>query len=157
MYSFYNSGSWSPATSISTLADVDNDVLCSYNPLTGQFIATWADINQNLYPFYSIYTDGVWSPINTITATFGVTGSVLKDRFLTQTDIIHKLVWTPPADSSSIVFYQITRNGTVIAVVPASGPLVYYDHNRSKRKTDVYTIVSVSANQTYSTSLSITL
>lgn len=251
MYSFYESGSWSPVGIISPLADVANDVFSSYNPITGQFIATWSDINQNLFPFYSIYSNGSWSPIDTITTTTGVTdnvtiscdsisgeflavwsnilngnptysfyqeglgwtppevisplslttsdiftcfnsssreflsvwansdinflfdptysfftfiplpplsfnGNILKNYFLNQTDIIHKLVWTPPVDTSDIVFYQISRNGVVIADVPVSGPFVYYDHHRNQQQ-DVYTIVSVSASGNQSPPLSITL
>jgi hypothetical protein len=253
MYSFFESGSWSLAAPISNLSDVDNDVICSYNPLTGQFIATWADINQHLYPFYSIYKNGAWSAINTITTSSGVTdnvtiscdlntgeflalwsnssngnptysfytqntgwstpgvisnlantggdiftsfnsssgkflaawsdrsnpdlifdptysfffqpipppptsfsGNTLKNQFFTQTDIIHKLTWTP-AISSSVVSYQITRNGTVIALVPATGPLIYYDHNRNSKQIDIYTIVSINSQGVPSSPLSMTL
>lgn len=84
-------------------------------------------------------------------------GKIEKNRFLTQTDIVSVLKWNPPIDPSGVVSYQISRNGAVIAVVPASDLNVYYDHNRKKNTTYIYTIVSVDAEGAESTSLSIVL
>lgn len=84
-------------------------------------------------------------------------GNVIKNRFASQTDIINVLKWSPPFDSSEIVAYQISRNGVVIADIPASSPNVYYDHNRQTNTTYTYTIVSLNANGNLSTSLSIIL
>lgn len=67
------------------------------------------------------------------------------------------LKWNPPGESLGIVSYQISRNGVVIAVVPASDPSIYYDHNRKKNMTYIYTIVSQYANGAKSTPVSITL
>lgn len=84
-------------------------------------------------------------------------GKTIKNRFLTQTDIVNILKWNSPAESSEIVSYQISRNGAVIAVLPASNPNVYNDSNRKKNTTYIYTIVSVNADGLKSTPLSITL
>ena len=84
-------------------------------------------------------------------------GEIVKNRFLNQTEIVSVLKWRPPVNSSGIVSYQISRNGVVIAVVPASHPSVYYDHNRKKNTNYIYTIVSLNAAGTESTSLSIGL
>lgn len=84
-------------------------------------------------------------------------GNVIKNRFASQTDIINVLKWTPPADSSGIISYQISRNGVVIAVVPASEPNTYSDHNRQNNTTYTYTIVSLNASGAESTPLSIAL
>jgi hypothetical protein len=72
-------------------------------------------------------------------------GRIVNNQFLTQTEIMSVLRWTPPVDSSQIVSYQISRNGIVIAVVPTSGPNIYYDHNRKKNTSYIYTIVSLYA------------
>lgn len=67
------------------------------------------------------------------------------------------LKWKPPIDSSGIVSYQISRNGAVIAVVPAFQQNLYYDRNVQKKATYIYTIVSLNASGAQSTPLSITL
>jgi hypothetical protein len=67
------------------------------------------------------------------------------------------LKWRSPVNSSGIIAYQIRRNGIVIAVVPASHPRVYYDHNRRKNTTYIYKIVSLNAKGAKSASLSISL
>jgi hypothetical protein len=87
-------------------------------------------------------------------ATFN--GRIVNNQFLTQTDIT-RLSWSPPVDSSGIVSYQISRNGVVIVVLPASGPSVYYDHNLKKNTSYFYTIVSLNADGAQSSPLSITL
>ncbi len=84
-------------------------------------------------------------------------GKVIKNSFLTQTDRTNVLKWSPPVNFSEIVSYEIRRNGVVIAVVPASNSRVYYDHNKKKNKTYIYTIVSLNAKGTRSASLTIVL
>ena len=84
-------------------------------------------------------------------------GKTLKNRFLSQTDIINVLKWSPPVDSAGIVSYQISRDGVVIADVPVLEPNVYYDPNRKKNTTYIYTIVSLDANGAKSSPLSIAL
>lgn len=72
-----------------------------------------------------------------------ISGKVIKNRFLTETDIIHRLTWEA-SPSPNVTSYNIYRNGVLIAQVSAQDPLVYDDHNRSKRKVDTYTIVAIS-------------
>ncbi len=152
-YSFYTPGTgWESPSVISSTAITGSDVITSFNPLLGQFLATWADrSNADLIfdPTYSFFGN-IPSPPSKFN------GTVLYNRFLNQTDIIHQLFWTPSSDPS-IVSYQISRNGIVIAVVPASSPNVYYDHNRSNKVKDVYTIVSQDSDGNQSASVSITL
>lgn len=84
-------------------------------------------------------------------------GRFVKNQFLTQTEIACVLRWCPPANSSEILSYQISRNEVVIAVVPASSRHVYYDHNRKKDTSYLYTIVSLNAYGVQSSPLSITV
>ncbi|MBS0585549.1 MAG: hypothetical protein JSR76_04530 [Verrucomicrobia bacterium] len=67
-YAFYNGAGWSynsasniPLT-ISTASSVASDLYTAFNPVTGEFLATWADsLNSNL-PTYSIYNpNSGWS------------------------------------------------------------------------------------------------
>jgi autotransporter-associated beta strand protein len=82
-------------------------------------------------------------------------GRIVKNQFLTQTDITSVLRWRPPVDSATIVYYQIRRNGKVIALVPASDPHHYCDHNLKKNKKYTYTIVSLNAQGLQSSALSV--
>jgi len=72
-------------------------------------------------------------------------GKTIENKFATQTDIIHCLKWKPSPDQS-VFKYELFRNGRLIAVIPASGPFVYLDHNRRKNVPDTYTLIAVSAN-----------
>ncbi len=69
-------------------------------------------------------------------------GKIIKNRFLTQTDIVHRLTWTP-SPSLTVTSYNIYRNGVLIAKIPAKGPFVYDDHGRHKNKVDTYTLVAL--------------
>ncbi len=157
-YSFYTQGiGWSEPEVISTNSATGSDIFTSFNSATSKFLAVWSDRSNPSLLFDPTYSFFSIPPPDSPPPPSSFTGNVLKDRFLTQTDIIHKLVWTPPADSSSVVSYQITRNGAIIALVPASGPFSYYDHDRSAKRIDNYTIVTMNADGSRSTPLSIAL
>lgn len=79
--------------------------------------------------------------------SLNIFGSVCNNKFATQTDRVHIITWTPSLDPS-IFAYQLTRNGVVIAVIPATGPLIYEDHNRCRRVSDVYTLTPISIDGT---------
>lgn len=67
-------------------------------------------------------------------------GVVIKNKFLTQTDYIHHLTWTPSSDPN-IVGYSLFRNGKLIATIPATGPFEFNDHDR-KNDRDTYTLIA---------------
>jgi hypothetical protein len=71
-------------------------------------------------------------------------GSVLKNKFVMQTDIIHKLKWERSL-SPHVVSYNVYRNGQLIANIQAEQSLSYDDHNRSSKKTDCYEVKAVSS------------
>lgn len=83
-------------------------------------------------------------------------GRVIENKFLSQTEYIHHLSWKPSKDSS-VVVYILSRNGRVIAKIPATGPFVFNDPNRKKNKKDHYKLVAVDANGTKSQSVKLTL
>lgn len=85
-----------------------------------------------------------------------IVGKVIKNEFLTQTDRIHRITWTPSPDPA-IVSYNIFRNGKLIKIVPASGPFVFNDHDRSKNHPDTYTVKAVNNVGLESTGISVTL
>lgn len=69
-YSFFTAATgWSsPLTiQIPPSSAAAHNIFTSFNPASGQFLAVWADINNNNYPTYSLYTPGTgWSPPSTI-------------------------------------------------------------------------------------------
>lgn len=151
-YSLYtpNAG-WSPPTVISTTATSQADIISSFDPTIKGFLATWVNSkNFDFFPTYSFLTYIPPPPSK-------FTGSVLRNRFLTRTNVVNKLAWDSPSDTSSIVSYQITKNGEVIASVPVFGALTYYDQNPSKKTSDIYTITAVNASGIQSVPLSVTL
>ncbi len=75
-------------------------------------------------------------------------GEIIRNKFLLQTDRIHRVVWFP-SPSGCLVEYRVFRNGVLVQTIPASGPFEYIEHNRKRGKTDVYTVVVVNSfNQT---------
>lgn len=82
-------------------------------------------------------------------------GSVLKNKFLTQTDIINVLAWDASA-SLDVVSYRVYQNGVLVAEVSASGSLTATLHNRLK-KGNSYTLVAVNSTGVESTPVALTL
>jgi len=81
-------------------------------------------------------------------------------RYPTQTDLINVIKWNPPSTGVLPVAYRIYRDAAMtdlIAIVPASGPLIFEDHNRKKNKKYTYFILSVSATGTISSTVSVTI
>lgn len=85
-----------------------------------------------------------------------LTGVQIENEFLTQIDRINHLTWKASSDPT-VVSYRIFRNGTLIATIPASGPLLYNDHNRNKNKVYTYSVVSVNGSGVQSAPVSIVL
>ena len=74
----------------------------------------------------------------------GFVGTRCKNKFLAQTEYVNILTWNPSSDPA-VVKYLLFRNGTLIATVPASGPLKFIDHDRPKNQVDTYTLIAVDA------------
>lgn len=72
-----------------------------------------------------------------------VVGSFCKNKFAMQTDCIHTITWTA-SPTSTVVAYEIRRNGVVIAIVPATDR-TFIDGGRC-RQTDVYTVAAIDIN-----------
>jgi protocatechuate 3,4-dioxygenase beta subunit len=83
-------------------------------------------------------------------------GEVINNRFLLQADRIHHIQWQASQDPT-VVSYSVYRNGAFLTAISANSPLMYDDHNRSSKTTDVYSVNSVNASGDVSSSISITL
>lgn len=69
-----------------------------------------------------------------------ITGNVCKQKFATYTDYIHIITWTP-SPTSTVVAYEIRRNGTLIGETPG---LIFIDHHRCQ--TDTYSVAAIDIN-----------
>jgi YVTN family beta-propeller protein len=100
----------------------------------------------------------VISPLSLLPPS-SISGCKTKNVFLLQTDYINNITWTAPT-SGSPAAYAIYRDATLtqlVSIVPANGPLQYYDHDRNPNVTDSYYIVSVDANGNQSAPVSVTV
>lgn len=81
-------------------------------------------------------------------------------RYPTQTDLINVIKWNPPSTGELPVAYRIYRDAALtdlIAIIPGNGVLKFEDHNRKKKKTYTYFLVSVNTIGTISSSVSVTI
>jgi fibronectin type 3 domain-containing protein len=77
-----------------------------------------------------------------------------------QTDYINKITWTAPEYGEAPVSYNIYRDPALtelVATIPASGTLQYYDHNRQPNVVYSYYITSVDSSGNQSTAASATV
>ena len=85
-----------------------------------------------------------------------LSGKVINNRFLLQADRIHHLQWDASQDPT-VLFYQVFRNGSLIATISANAPLEYDDHRRSAKVADYYLVNDINASGNESSSVSIIL
>ncbi len=71
-----------------------------------------------------------------------VYGTAKKDIFLSQTDLFNTIHWSSPTNTTPPIQYRISRNSQLISIIPASGSLVFEDHNLKKNQTITYVIVA---------------
>ena len=116
-------------------------------PVITLTVAVGANAGSVLVNTASVSATGAISSSVTDTTTFvlpptNFTAKVRKCVYLSQTDRINSLHWTPSA-STNILEYILYRNGFQIDVIAGSGPYYYNDHNRNKNIPDVYTLIAV--------------
>lgn len=82
------------------------------------------------------------------------------DKIIQEMELLNCITWTAPITGIAPVSYRVYRDVALtqrIAMVPASGPLLYCDQNRQKGVTYTYYIVSVDAENNVSTPVSATI
>lgn len=87
-----------------------------------------------------------------------VTGFQKKCKYPSQTDVVNVLKWTERDDSETVHFY-IYRDSldNLIAIVPGTDRLEYFDHNRHKGVAYTYYIFAVSSSGVMSAPAVITI
>ena len=152
---------YSDATLTNLLATVPADGYTTFVYETGTSVS-------HTYYIVSVDSYGDKSEPATITAPgctsvlppASVSGCKTQNRFMLQTDFINNITWTAPASGSAPVAYKIYRDAyltELVAMVPASGALQYYDHGRNPNITYSYYIVSVDSNGNVSAANSVTV
>lgn len=67
----------------------------------------------------------------------------VRDKFASQEEYINKLRWGPSA-GPSVIYYNLYRNGHLIAQIPANEPLKFNDHNQPKYLPVKYVVTAVN-------------
>jgi YVTN family beta-propeller protein len=86
-------------------------------------------------------------------------GCKLQNRFLTHIDLVNKLTWSV-SGTTLPVSYSIYRDAALtelVAIVPTTGPLQFFDHNRLPNVVYTYYLVGTNAVGTTSAPLAITV
>lgn len=96
--------------------------------------------------FGTLVAFGPTSPSDLVGVTCGIRG-------IDRVNILH---WTPSSDVT-VVAYNIYRDGVLIGMVPAAGPLFFYDHGRCKGVTNTYAVTAVNAEGIESLPITIVL
>jgi len=159
-YATYDGTSWSTVNNNQLpLGASSGDIGSFLDPVylnnPPQLIEIWQQ-NSGQFPlFFAVYEEVPLAP----PASFS--GQTIENKFLLQTDLIHKLSWTASPDPT-VISYTLSRNGTVIYTVLLSntpfpaGPFFYLDHNRNKNVTDVYTLTAQDSSGDVSVPLTVT-
>lgn len=157
------------------LNSVNNNILSSFRPAGGSFgsqdlvftggtnfiselfaklsdnrqgFADWSVPGDGTSTLEGSYTIGVSPPQS-------ISGRACNDKFAWQVDHVHIISWTASLDPT-VVSYFIRRNGVLIGIVPATKPLIFFDHDRCGGK-DRYTVTAVDASGTESLPLEVTI
>jgi len=140
------SQAWAPEELITTLASLGRFRNSLSSDGTG--FAAWSTS-----PNYTFFA-GV--NLSAVLPASSIEGAVCKTKFASQTDIINTITWTPSTDPR-IQVYNLSRNGVLIAAIPASGPFIYRDHQRCSKRSYTYSLTAVSTSGVESTPISVTL
>ena len=115
----------------------------------GDAIAVWFVSIGSGQSIQAAYLIGLAPPQN-------LQGMQVKNKFLTQTDLVNVLNWDA-SPSSSVVSYLIFRDGVQIGTVSSSAALAYQDHNRQKGVSYTYEVTSANGSGSQSTPQTITI
>ena len=78
------------------------------------------------------------------TPPINFTGCATKNKFLTQTELINILTWSPSSDPT-VISYRLYQNGVLVATIASNGPYEVTLHNRVPHVIYVYTLTAVNA------------
>lgn len=137
-----NQNIWTLLTQISANGSNQNSQLAL--TVNGDAVAIWEnDINPN--ELSGTINSSIFISIIHPLPPSEFLASAIKNKFLSQTDYIHRLTWQASLDPS-IIYYQLYRNGVLLAQIPANGFFYQYDdHKRKRKEVDIYTLIGITA------------
>lgn len=145
---------WKPVTTLSAPGTQNINPLIELTS-TGDGLALWQTISEEEFSG-SINASISLNMFLPLPPSY-FKGSIISNKFLTQTDRIHDLTWGKSSDPS-VVKYNLYRNNKLITSLPSEGNVYFYkDHNRNKKKKDIYKITSVNQEGAESLGLYVTL
>lgn len=144
--------------------DGSSYVVASYTSSTVTVISTTTNtitgtVNDTEGPFDGSYPIAMFFAV-TVRPPSTVAGCKTQNIFLTQVDLINRLTWTPPLTGNVPISYAIYRDAALTdlaGTVPANGPLLFLDHNRSPNVLYTYYIVSIDQYNNVSGPQSVTV
>ncbi len=142
-----------------SIIDIATNTLLPRTIEVGQSPANIAISSDGHFAYVSNFTSNV---VNVIALqTFEITGEGCKtcNRFLTQTDLINKLTWSVSGTSVPVSYfiYRDEALTDLVAIIPASEPFEFLDHNRRPNVTYTYYIVGTNDVGTTSDPVAITV
>lgn len=117
----------------------------------GQAIFTTSQLSTGTHRLYATHnetfstSDPIIVTVQAAKAPSHVKGVQKINQFLTQTDVVNILLWTPPKNSSPIVKYEIYGdvNLTKLLGTVHHSPWKFLDHDQKKGALKIYYIISV--------------
>lgn len=146
----YNGGGFTDLTSAEgtvNIIDIQNNITVA--PIIGVGLSPDAiAISPNgRYAYVSNYSSNTVSVIALPWFQISAAGQKIKNKFLSQIDLVNKLTWT--ASGSAVpLSYSIYRNAELTdlaATIQATEPFVFLDHNRKLNVTYTYYITGTNA------------
>lgn len=122
----------SPGTYSVTLTVTNSAGTSTTQTFTGQ---TVSNNGSSLATLTQTVNVNIQTPLN-------FQGTVRKNKFLPEVEYIHVLTWNP-SPNPSVIGYYLYRNDKFLAFIPATGPFIYEDQKRHKKKKDKYTLYAV--------------
>jgi hypothetical protein len=131
------SNSWSGSpTLLSTFGTSSTSPNLSMNAFGGATVV-WSIGDSGDQTIQAVYV-GNQSP----NSPTNLTGTQVKNKFISQTDLVNQLTWTA-SSSESVSSYTIKRDGVKIANVSSTA---YQDHNRKKGESYTYLVTAVNTS-----------
>jgi hypothetical protein len=122
----------------------------------GTAFMVWADtFGEGGGNAFGSAAPGLFPPVPPGPTPQQISGRVCKNKFATASDRVKIITWTASTNPNAVA-YRLTRNGVLIATIPASGPFTYRDHHRCKHS-DVYIITTVDTLGQESNPLTVTI
>lgn len=141
------------------IIDIATNTVIPPTIVVGQSPDAIAIAPNGQFAYVSNYTSNTMSVIALQSFYITAQGCKTENVFLTQTDVINRLIWSA-AGTSLPVSYSIYRDAALtdlVATIPATDPLVFLDHNRNPNLVYTYYIVGINSVGTTSYPVAVTV